>query len=447
MAADLSGPPHRPGRLRGIPPGRHFTVFVAWAVVVLVAVAAATYLVSDRIARSNALAEAERVAVRLANLLVAPLVRDALAGDAGAYQELDRDLRNRMSDGSLVSVLVWREDGSIYYATVDELVGQRPEVSDDLRAALDGDVVAHVDEEPETAYGDVGGPLLEVYVPVDAGDTPVVVEAYFATDTIDRQASLLRGEIVPLAIGALVVLQLIQLPIAASMARRARRAESERIAAMARSLAASDRERRAIAGDVHDGPVQDLAGVSYALSALRSAVPEERRPTVDRLTATVRHAVASLRRLMVDIYPPDLSGPGLATALDDLAQRLRESGTEVTVTADPLPDLPPEYVAVLYRTAKEALVNVSRHAEAGHAWVTLTRTDSGDGPTLLLTVADDGVGLDTGSAAAASGNGHLGLRLVRERLVALDGDVRVEAGADGGTVLTAVLPIPRPGQG
>lgn len=445
MAAD---PPRRSAKRqwrRAPRSPRPLTAFVLSALLVLVAVGAATATICGRIARTNALDEAERGAVRLVDAVVAPLLPQVLARNPSTWSELDHDLREWVGSGAVVSVLVWTDTGRVLYATIGDLIGQDLGVSDDLEAALAGEVVAHVDEEPETAYGDVGGPLLEVYVPVDAGDTPLVVEAYFATDSIDRQASLLRGEIVPLAIGALIVLQLIQLPIAASMARRTRRAESERIAAMARTLTASDRERRAIAGDVHDGPVQDLAGVSYALSALRTAVPEERRPTVDRLTATVRHAVASLRRLMVDIYPPDLSGPGLATALDDLAQRLRESGTEVTVTADPLPELPPEYVAVLYRTAKEALANVSRHAEAKHAWVTLTRTDSGDGPTLLLTVADDGVGVDDGAAAAASSNGHLGLRLVRERLVALDGDVRVEAGAYGGTVLTAVLPVPGPG--
>ncbi|WP_409332888.1 sensor histidine kinase [Trujillonella humicola] len=445
MAADLHDPPHRPGWLRGIPPGRHFTVFVVWALVVLIAVATGAVLISGRIARSNALAEAERIAVRLGEFVIAPLARDALAGDPDAYEDLDRDLQNRLTDGSLVSVVVWRADGSVYFATIDELIGRQFGVSDDLREALAGEVVAHVDEEPETAYGDVDGPLLEIYVPVDAGAEPLVVEAYFATDSIDRQASLLRGEIIPLAVGSLVVLQLIQLPIAASMVRRARRAETQRVASMARSLAASERERRAIAGDVHDGPVQDLAGVSYALSALRSSVPEERRATVDRLTATVRHAVASLRRLMVDIYPPDLSGPGLATALDDLAQRLRESGTEVTVSVDPVPELPPEYVAVLYRTAKEALANVARHAGAGRAWVTLTRTGTGEGQTVLLTVADDGVGVDAEAAEAASRNGHLGLRLLRERLLAVDGDLGVEPGADGGTVLTAVLPVPASG--
>ena len=75
---------------------------------------------------------------------------------------------------------------------------------------------------------------------------------------------------------------------------------------MARSLTASDRERRAIAGDVHDGPVQDLAGVSYALAALRPSVPEERRATevaAFRQQQEVRRidpAMAALRREVFD---------------------------------------------------------------------------------------------------------------------------------------------------
>ncbi len=445
MATDLSSPPHGHRWLRAVPPRRHFAVFVVSALLVLAAVATATVLISERIARSTAISDAESIAARLADFVVLPRLREALAGSRESYEELDRDISNRMSDGSLVSVLVWRADGQVYYATIDELIGQQLGVSEELETALGGQIVAHLDEDPETAYGDVDGPLLEVYVPVDVDGTPMVVETYFATDGIERQTALLRGEIVPLAVGALVVLQVIQLPIAASMVRRARRAEAERIAIMARSLTASDRERRAIAGDVHDGPVQDLAGVSYALAALRPSVPEERRATVDRLTTTVRHAVASLRRLMVDIYPPDLSGPGLAPALDDLGQRLRESGTEVTVTADPLPDLQPEYVAVLYRTAKEALANVFRHAAAQQVWVTLTRTEDGGTDAVLLTVADDGVGVETELVEDAVGNGHLGLRLVQERVCDLGGDVRVEPRAGGGTVLTAVLPLGRPG--
>jgi two-component system NarL family sensor kinase len=444
VAAELSPGTARPRWKRLIQPRRPLALFIVSALVVSAAVAAVTVLISGNIARSTAVAEAEDVAVRLANLLVAPLLRDALAGDASSWAELDRFLENRMSDGSLVSVVVWTAEGEVLWSTIDELIGDRVEVEDDLEAALAGTTVADLDEEPDSHYGEDTGPLLEVYVPVDIDGTRLVVESYFPADTIDEQTALLRAEIVPLAVGALVVLQLVQLPIAASMARRARQHEAERLSLMARALTASDRERRSIAGDVHDGPVQDLAGVSYALAALRPAIPEERRAIVDRLTTTVQHAVASLRRLMVDIYPPDLSGTSLGPAIDDLAVRLREAGTEVSVTADPLPGLPAEYAAVLYRTAKEALANVSRHADAEQVWVDVSCVKHGDDDAVLLTVADDGVGLPDPLVAEASGDGHLGLRLVRERIEDLDGEVRLEGRADGGTVLSALVPL-RPG--
>ncbi len=430
-----------PGRRRDR--SRHqFTALVVAALLVLSAVVAATVLLSDRIARSNALAEAERTAVRLADLVVAPLVREAVAGRPERWEELDRVLTHRLSDGSVVSVLVWDGQGEVLYSTVEELVGEYADPSGDLTTALRGEVVAHVDEHPETAYGDDAGPLLEVYVPVDVGDERMAVEAYFATDAIDEQAALLRAQIVPLAVGALVVLQLVQLPIAASLARRVRRQEAERLDLVTRSLAASDRDRRAIAADVHDGPVQDLAGVSYALGALRSSVAADQQPSVDRLVTTVRHAVGSLRRLMFDIYPPDLSSAGLVAALGDLAERLRADGVEVTVRAEPVPDLQPQVAAVLYRTAKEALANVARHAAARHAEVHLTVTGPDGDRAALLTVADDGVGIDgdrvTGRGAGA---GHLGLRLVHDRVHDLGGTVSVEPGAYGGTVLTALLPL------
>ena len=408
------------------------------------AVATVTVLISGHIARSTAIAEAERVAVRLADLLVTPLLQEALRGDAGSWAELDRDMERRMSDGSIVSVVVWTADGEVLWSTIDELVGDQDPMSDDLETALAGTTVADLDEAPETFYGSSPGPLLEVYVPVDVDGTRLVVESYLPANTIDEQTALLRGEIVPLAVGALVVLQLVQLPIAASMSKRSRLHEAERLSLMSRALTASDRERRSIAGDVHDGPVQDLAGVSYALAALRPAVPEERRAIVDRLTTTVQHAVASLRRLMVDIYPPDLSGTSLGPAIEDLAVRLRESGTEVSITADPLPGLQAEYAAVLYRTAKEAMANVTRHAEAENVWVDVSCVKHGDDDAVLLTVADDGVGLKEPPVTDGNSNGHLGLRLVRERIEDLDGEVRVEGRAGGGTVLTALVPL-RPG--
>ena len=283
--------------------------FFVVPLMVLAAVATTTVIVSERIARANALTNAESIARRFTQLLLAPLLGEALNGVPGRWDELDRIVSNRLSDGSITFLVVWSTDGRILYASVPEAVGDKFPPSEELLAAVGGDVVSEVDEEPESSYqGRVTGPMVEVYVPVRSGDMALVVEAYFSYDGIEEQAALLRGEIIPLALGALVVLQLVQIPIATALARRVRRQETERAELLRRGLTASERDRRAIAGDVHDGPVQDLAGVSYGLSALRPKVPEENQPNVDRMVGAIRRAVQSLRQLMVDLYPPDLHG-------------------------------------------------------------------------------------------------------------------------------------------
>ncbi|HEX2075401.1 MAG TPA: ATP-binding protein [Geodermatophilus sp.] len=433
------GPPRKVRRSSGLP--RELTIFLAVALLVLVAVATGTVLISERIARENALTEAARTAQRLTDLLVEPVLRDALAGIPGRWEELDRDVTNRLSDGSITSLVVWTARGEVLYATKDELVGQQFPPTRQLLAATSGEVVAEVDEMPETSYqGEADTPMLEVYVPLTIRGETLAVETYFSYDSIYRQAALLRGQIIPMAVGALVLLQLVQIPIATSLARRVRRQEAERTELVERTLVASERERRAIAADIHDGPVQDLAGVSYALSALRASVPPERQATVDRLVGAIRNAVQSLRRLMVDIYPPELSGAGLATAMQDLTEPLRTQGVEVSVDTGPLPEMSPNAAAVLYRTAKEALVNVANHAKATRVWVTLEETRHQGTPAVRLEVADDGVGFpETGTDRRSEG--HFGLSLVHDRIQDQGGSLHLGPRAGGGAVLTAVVPV------
>ncbi|MGY1639297.1 sensor histidine kinase [Geodermatophilus sp. SYSU D00742] len=418
---------------------RELAAFCLTALLTLLVVSAGTVWLSERIARTNALAEAERGAERLGELLVAPVLTEALAGVPGRWEELDRDVMNRMSDGSVTKMVVWRANGEILYASDPQLTGRVIEPSEDLLAALDGETVSDVDDAPETA-ADGEGAMLEVYAPLRVPGERLAFEAYFAYEGIDRQAALLRGEIIPMAIGALVLLQVVQIPIAVSLARRVRRQEAERAALMQRTVEASERERRAIAADVHDGPVQDLAGVSYALSALRSSLPEDRQPTVDKLVGAIRHAVQSLRRLMVDIYPPDLSGSGLGAAIADCAEPLRAEGVTVLMDAAPLPEMTPDAAAVLYRTAKEALANVGHHAGATHAWITLEETVSDGGPSVRLEIADDGVGFPADGIDRRQ-EGHLGLSLLRDRVVDLGGTVTFGERRGGGAVLTAVVPV------
>jgi two-component system NarL family sensor kinase len=424
--------------------GLEILAFVVVPLIVLVGVAATTVLVSERIARANAVADAEAIATRFTRLLLEPRLEDALAGDPSWENEFRQIVEQRLSDGSITFLLVWSATGEILLSSVPSAEGDRHRPSSELQAAVEGEVVSEVDEDPEPSYqGSVDGPMVEVYVPATASGETVVVEMYFAYDGIEEQAALLRGELIPLAVGALVVLELVQLPIATALARRVRRQETERAELLKLSLTASERERRSLAADVHDGPVQELAGASYALGALRMSLPEERRPDADRLIGALRRAVQSLRRLMVDLYPPDLSGAGLVDALEDLAAPLRTEGVQVSVHTAPVPHLDRDNAALLYRTAKEALTNVAKHASARRVWVSLGPADDGAGAAVRLDIEDDGVGFPSDGRNGVE-NGHLGLRLVEDRLRDAGGTLYLRDRPEGGASLTAVVPS-RPG--
>jgi signal transduction histidine kinase len=443
-------PPSSPGggqQQRATGPGRALSVFVVIAVLTLGAVSAGTVVVSEQIAERSAIDDAERTAVRVARHVVAPALSEALAGSFEEWQELDRRVAQRLTDGSIESVTVWSPPGDILFSSGPTLDGPAPDPVPELRRAWDGTVVAQLDRRPadpdsgETAAEE--DPQLEVYVPLEVGARRMAAEIRIPHEGIERQAAVLKGEMIPLTVGSLLLLQVVQVPIAVWLVRRVRRQEAERTELLARIYTASERERRAIAADVHDGPVQELAGVSYALSALRASVPADRQPMMDRLVFSVRDAVGSLRRLIVDLYPPDLSGPGLAPALDDLADRLRAQGVDVILSAEPMPDLAPEVAAAVYRSAKEALVNAEKHALPTRVWIDLALVDRGGAVAVRLEVSDDGVGLGAGlGAGRAEGDDgeHFGLRMLRDRAEDLSGTANVRDRPGGGASVEVVVP-------
>ena len=181
-------------------------------------------------------------------------------------------MMNRLQDGSIASVVIWQADGEIIWAS-DKAVsaaGSSTTTSSTRRSPRRG-LRRRLGSRGARRRGlpDGAGGLR----PHHDRRRQYAIEAYYLYEGVEREAGLLRGQLIPLAIGALVVLQLVQIPIAASLAGRLRRRELERAELTERSLTASEAERRAIAADLHDGPVQDLAGVGYALSGLRDAVP------------------------------------------------------------------------------------------------------------------------------------------------------------------------------
>jgi signal transduction histidine kinase len=410
------------------------------AVLGLIVVAGGAAVLSDRIARANALADAEAKANRLSRDLVGPVLQDALTGAPGMWDELQRRVRNRLQDHSIKAIIVWTDTGQVLYCSDNSAIGRRARPAPELLGAIAGKTLADVADSAEIRFAGEGrGPLVKVYAPLSAGGRALAFEVYFDAASIDQDAARLRGKIIPLAVGALIVLQLVQTPVAVSFARRARVQDSERAELLARGLAVSERERRVIAADVHEGPVQRLGHISEDLVELRENLPSDRTGVVERLSAAVDDASTALRRLIVDLHPAASDDPDIATRLEALADTLRQTGLEVTVTASALPHLSPDVAAALYRTAKEAMTNVVRHAHATRVWVTLEPALNGAVPRVRLSVTDDGVGFSADHADRRQ-DGHLGLRLMADRASDAGGILEFGQRPGGGATVTVVVP-------
>jgi signal transduction histidine kinase len=236
-----------------------------------------------------------------------------------------------------------------------------------------------------------------------------------------------------------VLLELAQIPLAWSLARRLRRGQLEREALLRRAIDASAIERRRIAGDLHDGVVQNLAGVSYGLSAVAEQLPQgsSTRAAVEEGATEARRTVRELRTLLVDIYPPDLHRSGLQAALADLLDGIRSPGCEARLSVRPDLELPRDKEALLFRAAQEAIRNVRRHADAAAVDVSV----EADATTAVLVVTDDGRGFDP-TAPAPSSNGHFGLRVMADLIRDGGGSVDIDSAPGKGTRVRLEVPLP-----
>jgi signal transduction histidine kinase len=201
-----------------------------------------------------------------------------------------------------------------------------------------------------------------------------------------------------------------------------------------RLVTAREEERRRLRRDLHDGLGPQLASLTLSLAAAReflSRDPAAADTLLEHLTQHVQDAVADVRRLVYALRPPALDDLRLVGALRDQAARYSQGGLLVTVEAFPnLDPLPAAVEVAAYRICSEALTNVVRHAHAQTCTIRLQLAAS----ALSIEIADDGVGIELGSA----GRG-VGLRSMRERAEELGGSCLIEPRAGGGTRVVARL--------
>lgn len=216
-----------------------------------------------------------------------------------------------------------------------------------------------------------------------------------------------------------------------------RAADEDRRDLAARLVLAAEVERRRLAEDLHDGPVQQLSALALRLGVL--AMQSTERALAARATEAeevVRTTVSGLRSLMFELVPPDLDRNGLARAIKGTAEVvLVDAGVRVEVH-DQLAEAPDLTVqTVAYRIAQEALTNVRNHAEASEVVIDLRDADGG----IRLEISDNGQGVSP-ARLHESQPGHLGLESVRRRATEVGGWCEVESEPGKGTKVLAWLP-------
>lgn len=432
----------------GAPPGLRRTLLavVCASALALLALLAVTSYAGRRAAEAEALRDARALTELLAVAVVAPAVDDGvLRGDPAALRRLDDLVRAQVLVEPVVRVKVWTSQGRVAYSDEDELIGHVYPLDATERAALRGgrtsSGLARLGEAEHRLDG-LRDKVLEVYTPVRARNGQLLlVETYSRFSLVtSRQAEVLRT-FLPITVGALVLLQLCQLPLAWSMVRRLRAGQQEREHLLQRAIEASDEERRRIAGDLHDTVVQGLVGMTYVLAAaserVRRGDPTGVEADLAESVGHLRGSVRGLRSMLLEIYPAHVARAGLSGALEDLVAPLQMKGVRVDVHTPAALVLRPDLEALVFRTAQEALRNVARHSRARSASLRLEAVDGG----VALTVSDDGVGFDVQEVLGRS-DGHVGLRVLQDLSRKAGCLLSVSTAPGAGTRLRLVVPQP-----
>jgi two-component system, NarL family, sensor kinase len=391
---------------------------------------------------SQAIKQARVVTATIASTAIEPALENGIVtDDPKAVAALDRVVRRFVVRGDVVRIKLWTAAGRIVYSDEKKLIGSTYPLDDeDLETIRTGKVSADISDlrKAENQYERGFGKLLQVYLRVRTPNgRPLLFETYQRYSSVAASGYSLWLAFLPILLGALALLAVVQLSLAWSLTRRLRSGQQERERLLLRAIQASNTERRRIAADLHDSVVQDLAGISLSLGAAAGEAREdETRSLLERGAAGTRQSIRRLRSLLVDIYPPNLQAEGLPAALSDLLEPLSERQVETSLDVQDSARLSPAAEQLVFRCAQEALRNVAAHADAQHVAVTL----AGDNGRVRLTVEDDGKGFTPDDVAAKQAGGHLGMTLLAD--AAADFGARFEVDSDPGRGTRVVLEVP-----
>lgn len=200
-------------------------------------------------------------------------------------------------------------------------------------------------------------------------------------------------------------------------------------------------ERSRIARDLHDGPVQALAGAVFALHAVRRMLESNECEPATQLLTEVQDRLSQgadeLRRIVRGVRPASLD-TGLVASVRSMCDKLEgDRGLKVEFEAKGCEALPPEEEHLVYRVVQQALDNVGAHAGAHHVRVRLVR----GARNLEAEVVDDGRGFEPKLIGDFAARGSVGLASMQERANVGGGSLWIWSRPGAGTTIRLRIPL------
>lgn len=200
-------------------------------------------------------------------------------------------------------------------------------------------------------------------------------------------------------------------------------------------------ERLHLAQDLHDGPLQDLVGITFVLQSLKSSgISQETGAGIDQALYEMKSVGEKVRAICSDLRPPALAPFGLEKAIRSHADRFGNAHPELNLNLELMSDrqkLSEEVRLAFYRIYQEALNNIVRHSQAKNIWIRLNLMDQ----LAILEVEDNGKGFNfPKQRVTLARQGHLGLVGAAERAEAVGGRLEIETQQGKGTLIRASIP-------
>jgi signal transduction histidine kinase len=420
-------------------------------------------LVSARIERA-AVQSAAEAGAHYMEAFLEPYVQE-MSRDNGlsatSVESLDRLMESRSLKRHIVSIKIWRADGTVVYST-DKSITNRKFPTDEIAEALEGNVVTNLeslDQEENEFERKLDLPLYEIYAPLREFNTRKIIavgEFYEKADSLEQEINRVRQQ-VWMVVGAATIAMLALLFFLVrrgdkiiqrqQIALRLRLLEQTRLhisnAALQRKMTTATQEfsrineltLRRIGADLHDGPAQLLTLILIRLDDLAENCTTVDQEALETIRGAATDALREVRDLSRGLALPEINDLSLQEELQLVAQRHEQrTGTKVKLTLGPLPDPTSMPLKLcLYRFVQETLNNAYRHAQGKGQIISADYTEG----VLHISVQDSGPGMAVDAMVVEpAGRTRLGLAGLRYRVESLGGQFSIDS-CDAGTSVNA----------